>query len=236
MVYRRTARSDAIRAASRERILSAALDLFGKKGYDATTMHDIVTRAGTSIGNAYFYFRNKEAVAVALAESTSHALYDHSEQVTAGIPPGSARVAAMMAWNLTAFFTGGTDLARLVSATDQRQSVVNVVGDVAVARWIPTLGASFPDRSREELPLMAAAIWGSARSLAEKIGRGRLELPPAAATEFLVRWNLRALGLSPRQVDSTWARTARFVARTARESARDPGRKPSKRSRSGSGD
>lgn len=47
-------------ADAREDILRAAARLFVKKGYEATTMQDIVRAANTSIGNVYFYFENKE--------------------------------------------------------------------------------------------------------------------------------------------------------------------------------
>jgi AcrR family transcriptional regulator len=217
MVYRRTPRSDAVRAASRERILDAALDLFGSKGYDATTMQDIVTDAGTSIGNVYFYFRNKEAVATALAERCAHSLYDESQQLASGVPTGPQRVAAILALNSISFLSGRVDLSRLVAATDQRQSVVSVVGDVAVTRWVPVLTECFPDRRAEELPVLAAAMWGTSRSLADKIGRGKLDLSPTEAAEFVVRWNLRGLGLSAREIESVWAGTARFVARVIRK-------------------
>jgi AcrR family transcriptional regulator len=217
MVYRRTARSDAVRAASRERILSAALELFASKGYDATTMQDVVSRAGTSIGNAYFYFKNKEAVAAALAERTGHALYDRSERLAGAIPMGPARVAAILALNTSSFLAGRVDLARLVAATDHRVSVVDVVGDVAVARWIPVLAASFPDLDPRELPTVAAAIWGASRSLAEKVARGKLDVTPIAAAEFLIRWNLRALGVPTREARSALASARRLLERTARQ-------------------
>ena len=43
MVYRTTERGEAARAASQAKILRAAARLFARKGYDATTMQDIVT-------------------------------------------------------------------------------------------------------------------------------------------------------------------------------------------------
>lgn len=68
MVYRQTKRSAKIRLESRTRILAAARKLFAQKGYEATTMQQVVREAGTSIGNAYFYFENKEGLVKALVE------------------------------------------------------------------------------------------------------------------------------------------------------------------------
>lgn len=40
--------------------MSAALDLFQERGYDATTMRAIADRAGVSLGSSYHYFPSKE--------------------------------------------------------------------------------------------------------------------------------------------------------------------------------
>jgi len=48
--------------AHRANFLQTAIHLFGKQGYHATTVPDIVRQAGSSTGAFYFYFRNKEDV------------------------------------------------------------------------------------------------------------------------------------------------------------------------------
>jgi AcrR family transcriptional regulator len=45
---------------SRAAIFGAALDLFGERGYEATTMRAIAERAGVSLGSSYHYFASKE--------------------------------------------------------------------------------------------------------------------------------------------------------------------------------
>ena len=45
-----------------ERILDAAMHVFGELGFDAATMDAIAERAGTSIGSLYQFFPNKKAV------------------------------------------------------------------------------------------------------------------------------------------------------------------------------
>ena len=49
-------------AVSRAAILSAAKKLFAAKGYPATSMADIVTEAGTSVGLPYYHFGSKKGV------------------------------------------------------------------------------------------------------------------------------------------------------------------------------
>ncbi|NJE13628.1 TetR/AcrR family transcriptional regulator [Thermococcus sp. LS2] len=45
---------------TREKILKAARELFAEKGYDKTTVDEIVERAGVAKGTFYNYFKSKE--------------------------------------------------------------------------------------------------------------------------------------------------------------------------------
>lgn len=51
---------------TRRRILDTALQLFASKGYEHTTMRDIATLAGCSLGLTYRYFASKEDLALEL--------------------------------------------------------------------------------------------------------------------------------------------------------------------------
>ena len=46
----------------REQILKSAATLFGKKGYHATSISDIIKEAGIARGTFYLYFKNKRAI------------------------------------------------------------------------------------------------------------------------------------------------------------------------------
>jgi AcrR family transcriptional regulator len=48
--------------AKRNRIEGAAKELFIRQGFHATSMRDIASRAQTSLGNLYNYYRTKEAI------------------------------------------------------------------------------------------------------------------------------------------------------------------------------
>ena len=47
---------------SRRQVLDAALQLFSHQGYRATTVRDIADETGTSTGNVYHHFPDKEAI------------------------------------------------------------------------------------------------------------------------------------------------------------------------------
>jgi AcrR family transcriptional regulator len=53
---------------TRNTILESALQLFRDKGFEATTMRDVATKAGVAFGAAYYYFPSKEAIIQAYYE------------------------------------------------------------------------------------------------------------------------------------------------------------------------
>ncbi|HEY6491601.1 MAG TPA: TetR family transcriptional regulator [Terracidiphilus sp.] len=57
--------------ATRARILSAALDVFRKRGFAEATMREIAATAGVAVGAAYYYFDSKDAFVMAF--------YDHAQ-------------------------------------------------------------------------------------------------------------------------------------------------------------
>jgi AcrR family transcriptional regulator len=45
---------------TRSLILETALEMFGERGYEETTMRAIAEKAGVALGNTYYHFRSKE--------------------------------------------------------------------------------------------------------------------------------------------------------------------------------
>jgi AcrR family transcriptional regulator len=68
--------------ATRQRLFETALALFRTKGFEATTMRDVATGAGMSLGAAYHYFDGKDAI---VAEYYGQVQQLHSERVRGGI-------------------------------------------------------------------------------------------------------------------------------------------------------
>lgn len=61
-------------------ILDAALICFAHRGFHQTSMHDISTEAGVSVGLIYRYFANKEAVISAMADRHKKEIHDLLER------------------------------------------------------------------------------------------------------------------------------------------------------------
>jgi len=202
MVYRQSARSEAARAETRERIMTAALKLFTERGYEATTMQDIVTEAGTSIGNAYFYFGSKDLLVREVIEVISRRVLDETEAEAASIPAGPARIGALIASRVSSFLGPRRKVTQLLLSTDQRLGILDVVEDITVERWIPQLRACFPDRPEEELPAIATAIWTVNRSILQRVLLGKLEFDRATTVRFVVTWSLRALEVADEEIEA----------------------------------
>jgi AcrR family transcriptional regulator len=65
----RESRKKQITSKRRQQILDAALDLFAKQGYAATTMPEIARSAGLAAGTIYIYYPGKRELFVSVIES-----------------------------------------------------------------------------------------------------------------------------------------------------------------------
>jgi AcrR family transcriptional regulator len=67
----------------RSELLEAARAIFARKGWESTTIAEIVSRAGVAQGTFYLYFPGKEALAGAFAEAMGERLAQLAEERTA---------------------------------------------------------------------------------------------------------------------------------------------------------
>lgn len=86
--------------ASYERILVAAVQLYGERGFQATQTPDIAERAGMSVGGLYRYFRDKHQIFLEVV----HRALEHNRQ----------EQDRMVAEVESALATGEVDLRRVV--------------------------------------------------------------------------------------------------------------------------
>ena len=84
------------RGETRDRIYRAALALFRDKGFDATTMRDVATAAGMSLGAAYYYFRSKEAIVLAFYGEVHAAWHRRGRALLAETTDLAARIRGLL--------------------------------------------------------------------------------------------------------------------------------------------
>jgi AcrR family transcriptional regulator len=65
--HRQLSRRDRKKLETRQRLMEAALQLFGEQGYEATTIKDITSVADVAKGTFFNYFETKEAILPAIA-------------------------------------------------------------------------------------------------------------------------------------------------------------------------
>lgn len=84
----------------RSRIVSAAWQLFYEKGYNKTTVDDIIALSGTSKGSFYYYFNTKDELLNSLADI----LDEHYEMLESVIDPEMNSFKKLLYMNENAHF------------------------------------------------------------------------------------------------------------------------------------
>jgi len=80
--------------ATRERILDAALDLFGTGGIDATSLDDIARSVGVAKQTVLYWFTSKEELALAVLQRVADELVVEIGAAIRAAPHGFARIEA----------------------------------------------------------------------------------------------------------------------------------------------
>ena len=83
-------------AARQEQILDAARHLFLTKGYEATTIEDVLTAVGIAKGTLYHHFPGKEAILDAIVLRTVDAIVQRAQAAADGPQPATTRFLAVV--------------------------------------------------------------------------------------------------------------------------------------------
>ena len=82
--------------ARQEQILDAARHLFLTKGYEATTIEDVLTAVGIAKGTLYHHFPGKEAILDAIVLRTVDAIVQRAQAAADGPQPATTRFLAVV--------------------------------------------------------------------------------------------------------------------------------------------
>jgi AcrR family transcriptional regulator len=157
-------------------------------------MQHIVAAAGTSIGNCYFLFPNKEAVLAALVEEANQTIGAAVDRAIARASSGPARAAIAIHAGVIAL-SQQASLARifLIEAAHGGLRARTVAFFAARVR---RFFAAHPELLGDDSLDMIALAWSGANlQIIEGLIAGELQHDPDATGKFLARWNLRAIGL-----------------------------------------
>lgn len=92
MVYRKTKATEERKEARRRQLLDAAIRLFARNGYHATTVPMIVAEAQSSTGSFYLHFQNKEDIFNAALEELGQTIAQMMDNWMASQPDVLIRI------------------------------------------------------------------------------------------------------------------------------------------------
>lgn len=122
---------------TRRRLIEAALDSFGERGWHGVTVAGIAERAGVSRGAAQHHFPAREDLVVAAVDLLGEAQIDELRAQVAGLPSGASRIERVVEMVLN-LYTGPLFRAALqlwsVAATDEALRDVLVPLEARVGR------------------------------------------------------------------------------------------------------
>ena len=217
MAYRLTPRGEERRTRRQEQILRAARRLFGRHGYQATTMQQIASAARTSIGNLYFYFGKKEILLRRLLETAMQIEWARADAIAEQLPPGPARLAVMAYCNAEWLMGRDRAITLILFEASVERHLADWLAAVNATRVSRYLLMNTPALVADD-PAIAVALWvGAGRaSLEEFLRRGDTGVPWDQVTALL-RWNFRGLGVPDAEIDR-----ALDTAKGAIAAAHDP--------------
>ena len=203
MVYRSTRKMVERKDARRNTILAAATGLFGRQGYHATTVPMIVSEAGTSTGNFYFYFRNKEDVFATALSSLGQRIATAIDTAIAEAPPDTSSQMKAAIRGLVHFLAENPEEARLLivessglgTRLEQIRRSILASHRQGIENALRGLTPNLPPLDID----IAARCWTGA--VYEAV-YGWLELPnerrppTSAVAEAIACFNLRGIGLT----------------------------------------
>ena len=200
MVYRTTEKMAERKMARRRRLLDTATNLFGRRGYHATTVPMIVEEAQSSTGSFYFYFSNKEDVFAAVLEEVGERI---SSALNAAIEKKSDPFEQMMeaVRALFLFMTKHPGEARILilesSGLSARLEKVRRGILASHARGVEKALRSLGHRLPPQNPTLAShcwvgAVYEAARRWLETAAKNRV--PVEDATAAVVSFNLGGIG------------------------------------------
>ncbi|WSM10558.1 TetR/AcrR family transcriptional regulator [Streptomyces sp. NBC_01716] len=147
----------------REDLVSAAFDLFTEFGYDATTIDDIVRRAGVGRRSFFRYFPTKEAVVFPDHERALAGMVDYLNQGSADPDPiaracGAARLVLRMYAANPDFSVRRYALTRSVPALKNHEISVVWQYERALASYLERRFATLPDGGARACTAAAAVV------------------------------------------------------------------------------
>jgi AcrR family transcriptional regulator len=155
--------------AVRERIVDAALELFARQGYDATTVDQVAAKAGITAADFAGYFETTEAVLMSIASGVSEATAAALKEIPNGVDPeqallsaGTAAIGAIAEGRGPMTMDRLVAMARIVTTTRNLQRKVSVIRKRVMTQPLADwMGVEPQDRRLQHALTMWSAVAAS---------------------------------------------------------------------------
>jgi AcrR family transcriptional regulator len=204
MPYRVTERGEKHREERRAQMVAVARHLFVTNGYEATSMQQVVSEAGTSIGNCYFYFHNKEELLKAVIEEVNIEIGHEIDAAIAQAPIGPRRLAAAIDAGVRALLSHAA-VMKLVLAQAANPALRDTMSSIYVVRVQRFFEAAPELLHGLDRDLVAYAWEGALFNVMRAAVANEVNANIDELSTFLIRWNMRALGMDEETIGEALA-------------------------------
>lgn len=221
MAYRRTEHMEKRVVRRKQQIIKAAEALISELGYKATTMQDVARKAGTSIGNVYFYFSNKDEMVMEVIDHLSNEIWNTGELERVDLSPyPHYSIEALDDYlKITSIFKKQHFAKAILGGATYpgfRERIIRFFEEKAVQRY-----ARYSDFYQGiDREMAFACHFGSVINLMMKVLEGKLERTPEEVGMFLARWKLQARGLRTETVNKALSDLELLIAQIRKQENR----------------
>ena len=166
MPYRPTERTEARKAATRERIVSAAMDQMAEGGYASASVQAVASRAGVATGSVYRYFPSKgELFAEVFRRASAHEMEVFADATAGAERSAEERIAAAVEAFARRALAGPTRayalIAEPVDPSVEAERLVFRSGYRDVLAQVLREGAESGELAPHDANVVAAALVGA---------------------------------------------------------------------------
>ena len=191
----RSARTLQPRSDTRERLLLAAIEMFGSRGFKSTTMRDLASEVGIKAPAAYNHFASKEEI---LKEAVIWALHDFNRVVTHADDPKEAPIERLEKL-VTRHVLYQLEHARVAKANDALldSDILDRIGDMRARNQVRAL-------MREHLDVLTEVILAILRGLGSDLDPRLCALAIGSMCDRVLRWYRPSGQYSPEKIARTY--------------------------------
>jgi len=191
----------------RDIILNAAKKLFAEKGYENTSVRDIVQAAETSMGNLYFHFPNKLEIMKIICMDFVNILREQIYRIhEMGLSPPVGFALDFRIGYITTLEHPKT--SRFWTASRNIPEIHQFSLENKRIRLKTFFGERFPD---EEIELLAIAIQGIADGIFDQKREGKIKGNSSRLSNAIIDYSLRLFGYSVTEIQNVLTEVEKYI-------------------------